>query len=58
MTSLALDGLRRETMESWEEFKKYLDSTFGDPDRKNAARRASTKLKQTTLAAAYFVEVE
>ena len=58
VVSLSADEARKDVIGSWEKFKEYLDSTFGDPDRKNAARRALQNLQQLGSAAAYFVEVE
>ena len=58
VTSLSADEARQDLMESWEKFKEYLDSTFGDPDRKNAARRNLNRLEQTGAASQYFVEIE
>ena len=58
ITAIQADETRQEVVESWSSFKEYLDSTFGDPDRKNAARRALQHLEQTGTASQYFVEVE
>ena len=58
VVSLSADEARKDVIGSWDKFKEYLDSTFGDPDRKNAARRSLQSLQQLGSAAAYFVEVE
>ncbi len=52
VVSLSADESRQDVVGSCEKFNEYLDLTFGDPNRKNAARQSLHKFDQVGIRCA------